>query len=56
MWHARGLIDRGLGCVDAAGRFGWREPENLLDLPAQNGLADALLALAASDEANLIGL
>jgi hypothetical protein len=41
--------------VEAARKFGWREPENLLDLPARNGLADVFLALAASDEANLTG-
>jgi hypothetical protein len=32
------------------------ERQNLLDLPAQSGLADAHVALLASDDANLLDL
>jgi hypothetical protein len=56
MQHALGLIDLSLRCIQAGREFGWREPEILLDLPAQHGLADVLTALVASDEANLLDL
>jgi hypothetical protein len=47
-----GLAQRGL---EDGRAFDWRGPEMLLDLPAQNGLADVLLALAASAKANRLG-
>jgi hypothetical protein len=56
MQHALGLIDLSLWCLEEGRAFGWREPEILLDLPAQHGLADVLLALVASDRANLLDL
>jgi hypothetical protein len=56
MQHALGLIDLSLWCLEEGRAFGWREPETFLDLPAQNGLVDVLLALVASDEANLLDL
>jgi hypothetical protein len=56
MLRALSLIDLSLRCLEAGRKFGWREPDILLDLPAQNGLADVLLALVASDKASLIDL
>jgi hypothetical protein len=56
MQHALGLIDLSLRCLQAGRKFGWRAPETFLDLSAQHGLADVLLALVASAEANLLDL
>jgi hypothetical protein len=56
MQHALGLIDRSLRCIQAGREFGWRGPETFFDLSAQHGLADVLLALVASDDANLLDL
>jgi hypothetical protein len=56
MQHALGLIDLSLRCMEEGRAFGWRAPETFLDLPAQHGLVDVLLALVASDEANLLDL
>ncbi len=56
MQHALGLIDLSLRCMEEGRAFGWRAPETFLDLPAQHGLADVLVALVASDEANLLDL
>ena len=56
MQHALGLIDLSLRCMEEWRAFGWRAPETFLDLPAQQGLADVLTALVASDSANLLDL
>jgi hypothetical protein len=54
--HALGLIDLILRRLEDGRAFGWRAPETFLGLPAQDGLAEVLLALAASGKANLLGL
>ena len=56
MQHALGLIDLSVRCMEEGRALGWRAPETFLDLPAQNGLADVLVALVANDEANLLDL
>jgi hypothetical protein len=53
MQHPLGLIVLSLRCLVERRAFGWRAPEAFLDLQAQNGLADVLTALVASDGENL---
>jgi hypothetical protein len=56
MQHALGLIDLSLRCMEKSQKYGWRHPEDILDLLARDGLVDVLAALVAWDDGNLLDL
>ena len=54
MQHALGLIDMSLRSIEEGRAFGWQGPDTFLDLAAQSGLANVLIALVGNDDTGLI--